>query len=209
MPCIKLTCAFLLISMTVEAQTFGEWFKQKSTQKKYLLQQIAALQVYSGYIQKGYGIAKGGLGSIGGAIGSEYGLHSSYYTHLQGVSAPVRNNPQVVEILRWQQDILKQSSQLKKQNGLSQSESAYIGRVCKALLSDCDARLTDLQAVLADRKTKMSDEERMRQIARVHQAMQDNNRFAAEFYNQVKIYVLQKQQAKDEVNTLKELYGNH
>ncbi|WP_348083363.1 hypothetical protein [Mucilaginibacter sp.] len=194
--------------MTVEAQTFAEWFKQKSTQKKYLLQQIAALQVYNGYIQKGYGIAKGGLGSIGGAIGSEYALHSSYYTHLQGVSAPVRNNPQVVQIFRWQQDILKQISQLKKQNGITPSESVYIGRVCKALLSDCDARLTDLQTVLADRKTEMSDEERMRQIARVHEAMQDNNRFAAEFYNQVKVYVLQKQQAKDEVNTLRKLYGN-
>jgi hypothetical protein len=209
MACIKLICVLVLFSMTAEAQTFGEWFKQKSTQKKYLLQQIAALQVYSGYIQKGYGIAKGGLGSIGGAIGSEYGLHSSYYTHLQTVSAPVKNNPQVTEILRLQQDILKQTGQLKSQNGLTPSESAYTARVCKALLNDCDARLTDLQTVLADRNIEMNDEERMRQIASVHQAMQDNNRFAAEFYNQVKVYVLQKQQAKDEVNTLKKLYGNH
>jgi hypothetical protein len=209
MACIKLTCALLLFSMTVEAQTFGEWFKQKSTQKKYLLQQIAALQVYSGYLQKGYGIARGGLGTIGSAVRSEYGLHSSYYTHLQTVSAPVRNNPQVTEILRWQQDILRHTSQLKKQNGLSQSESAYVGRVDKALLSDCDARLTDLQTVLADRKTEMSDEQRMRQIAGIYQAMQENHRFAAEFHDQVKVYVLQKQQAKDEVNTLKKLYGNH
>jgi hypothetical protein len=209
MACIKLTCLFVLFSITAEAQTFGEWFKQTSTQKKYLLQQIAALQVYSGYIQKGYGIAKGGLGSVGGAIGNEYSLHSSYYRHLQTVSVPVKNNPQVTEILRWQQDILKQTGQLKSQNGLTPSESAYTARVCQALLSDCDARLTNLQTVLADEKTKMSDEERIRQIARIHQAMEDNNRFAAEFINQVKVYLLQKQQEKDELNTLKKLYGNH
>ncbi|MBK8088802.1 MAG: hypothetical protein IPK31_13170 [Chitinophagaceae bacterium] len=34
------------------AQTLNEWVNQKSTQKKYLLQQIAALQVYIGYAKK-------------------------------------------------------------------------------------------------------------------------------------------------------------
>jgi hypothetical protein len=35
----------LLQSLGSSAQTFAEWWKQGSTQKKYLLQQIAALQV--------------------------------------------------------------------------------------------------------------------------------------------------------------------
>ena len=49
---------FAIISTGTRAQTFAEWFRQSATQKKYLLQQIAALQVYIGYVQKGYSIAK-------------------------------------------------------------------------------------------------------------------------------------------------------
>jgi len=206
----KTLIAFILVTAAMshcaQAQTFAEWFSQKKTQKKYLLQQIAALQIYSGYLQKGYGIAKGGLGSIGGYIGNEYGLHSSYYTHLKTVSVPVSNNPQVKDILRWQQDILKQTSAIKSQQGLTVTESSYLSKVCAALLNDCDARLNDLQTVLTDQKTEMSDEERIRQIARLHAAMQDNYRFAAAFGSQVKVYVLQKQQSKNEVITLNRLY---
>jgi hypothetical protein len=209
MACIKLTCVFLLLGVTVRAQTFSEWFRQKSTQKKYLYQQIAALQVYSGYLQKGYGIAKDGLGSIGGFIGNEYGLHSSYFTHLETVSVPVKNNPQVNEILRWQQDILKQVNQLKDQDGLTTKEAMYVSRVSNALLSACNAQLNDLQTVLADQKTKMSDEERIRQIARLHLAMQDNYRFAASFRSQLQIYVRSKQQEVQDVNNLNHLYASH
>ncbi|SDH48773.1 hypothetical protein [Mucilaginibacter gossypii] len=205
---IKLTCLFLLFGLTTRAQTFAEWFRQKSTQKKYLYQQIAALQIYSGYLHKGYSIAKGGLGSIGGYIGNEYGLHGSYYAHLKTVSVPVKNNPQINDILRWQQDILQKAGQLKAQSGLTSNETHYVDKVCDALLSDCDARLNDLQTILADQKTEMSDEERIRQIARLHQAMQDNYRFAAGFQAQLQLYVRDKKQQIQDINTLNHWYAN-
>ena len=40
------TTAIFLLQMAASAQALNEWVNQKSTQKKYLLQQIAALQVY-------------------------------------------------------------------------------------------------------------------------------------------------------------------
>lgn len=208
MACIKLTCLFVLFGISVRAQTFAEWFNQKSTQKKYLYQQIAALQIYGGYLQKGYHIAQNRLGSISGYIGKEYGLHSSYYTHLKTVNAPVKSNPQINDILRWQQDILTQAHQLKTQNGLTDNETLYVSKVCDALLSDCEARLNDLQIILTDQKTEMSDEERIRQIARLHQAMQDNYRFAAGFRAQLQLYVRNKQQQVRNINTLNHLYAN-
>ena len=208
MACIKLIIALLLFSMSTRAQTFAEWFSQKKTQKKYLTQQIAALQVYSGYLKTGYRIAKGGLGSITSYVGNEYGLHDGYYTHLKAVNAAVKNNPQVNDIIRWQQDILKQTNAIKKQDGLTATETAYTGKVCNALLSDCDARITDLQTILADNKTDMSDEERIRQIVRLHQAMQDNYRFAASFRSQLQLYLRNKQQESNDHNTLTQLYAN-
>ncbi|QHS56579.1 hypothetical protein GWR56_13880 [Mucilaginibacter sp. 14171R-50] len=209
MDCIKLTLVALLLAGSVRAQTFAEWFSQKKTQKKYLLQQIAALQVYSGYLKTGYSIAKGGLGSITSYVGNEFSLHDGYYKHLNTVSIAVKNNPRVDDIIRWQQDILKQTMAIKKQTGLTANENNYAGKVCSALLSDCDARINDLQTILSDNKTEMSDEERLRQIGRLHIAMQDNYRFAANFRSQLQIYARNKQQEQQDNNTLRNLYANH
>ncbi|MEO8949940.1 MAG: hypothetical protein ABI308_16115 [Mucilaginibacter sp.] len=208
MTCIKLTLIALCFSITAGAQTFAEWFSQKKTQKKYLLQQIAALQVYSGYLKTGYGIAKGGLGSITSYVGNEFVLHNGYYDHLKNVNTAVKNSSQVKDIIRWQQDILKQTTAIKNQNGLAPTESHYIGKVCAALLNDCDARINDLQMVLSDNKVEMNDEERFRQIARLHQAMQDNYRFAASFRSQLQIYLRNKQQEQKDKNNLTKLYAN-
>ena len=207
MACIKVTLVALLLCGTARAQTFAEWFSQKKTQKKYLLQQIAALQVYSGYLKTGYSVAKGGLGSITTFVGDEYRLHSSYYTHLKTVNTIVKNNPQVNDIIRWQQDILRQTTAIKKQAGLSPKESNYAGKVCTALLNDCDVQINDLQTVLTDNKTEMSDEERLRQISRLHEAMQDNYRFAGGFLSQLQLYIHNKQQEQNNVNTLNKLYA--
>lgn len=208
----KQLLAFTLVTVAMthcaQAQTFAEWFSQKKTQKNYLLQQIAALQIYSGYIKTGYGIAKGGLGSIGGYLNNEYGLHADYYTGLKKVNTAVKNNPQVNEILRWQQNILKQTASIKKQRGLSANESGYIAKVCKVLLADCNAQINDLQLILGYNKTEMSDEERIRQIARLHQTMQDNYRFSANFNAQLKIYLRSKQQEQQDHQTLNNLYAN-
>jgi hypothetical protein len=208
MDCIKLTIVALLLSVSAQAQTFAEWFSQKKTQKKYLLQQIAALHVYSGYLKTGYSIAKSGLGSIGNYLGDEYGLHGDYYNRLKIVNSAVKNNPQVNDILHWQNDILKQTTAIKNQSGLKHQEYAYIVKVCSALLTDCDARMNELQTIVSDNKAEMSDEQRLRQIARLHQAMQDNYRFAASFRNQLQLYIRNKQQEEKDNNILKQLYAN-
>lgn len=191
-----------------KAQTFAEWFNQKNTQRKYLFQQIAALNIYRQYAMKGYQVAKGGLGSIGGYVGKEYGLHDSYYQNLKTVNASVSNDPQVKAILRWQRDILEQLSAARKIKGLTRAESKHINSVCTALLKDCDGQLHDLETVLENGKTEMSDEQRLRQIGRLYDNVQDNYRFAANFTAQVRVYAAQKQQATRDVNSIKKLYGS-
>ena len=72
----------VLCAENLSAQTSSEWFRQKATQKKYLLQQIAALQVYSGYLSKGYSIAKNGLNTIKNIKNGDLLQHSNYFTSL-------------------------------------------------------------------------------------------------------------------------------
>jgi hypothetical protein len=198
--------ASLMVSQT-HAQTFAEWFSQKKTQKKYMLQQIAALQVYSGYLKKGYSIANGGLGYITGSLEEEFGLHSTYYTKLKTVNPVIKNNPQVNDILVWQGDILKSVNNLEKVSYLSHIEKHYVGKVKNALLADCDEQITALQVLLTNGKVEMSDDERISRLNAIHLAMQSNHRFAAGFMGRVTLYSAQKQREINNLNSSKYIFG--
>ena len=202
-----MTLAASALATTVRAQTFAEWFRQKSTQKKYLLQQIAALQVYAAYYKAGNNIAHNGLGSITGSLTSENWLHTTYYDNLSNVSQVVKNNKQVNDILQWQKDILSRMTSLDKIANLNVGEKKYINQVKTALFKDCDEQITELQNVVTDSKLKMSDEERLKHIGIVHSAMQNNYRFASAFADQVKVYSVQRIQEKNNLISEKKIYG--
>ncbi|SCW38074.1 hypothetical protein SAMN03159284_00103 [Mucilaginibacter sp. NFR10] len=202
-----MTVAASALATTVRAQTFAEWFQQKKTQKKYLLQQIAALQVYASYYKAGNNIARNGLGSITGYLKSENNLHTTYYNNLQNVSLIVKNNKQVKDILQWQRDILNRMNTLDKTANLNDGERKYILQVRTALFKDCDQQITELQNVVTDTKLKMSDEERLKNIGAIHTSMQNNYRFASSFSDQVKVYAIQRVQEKSNVFTQKKIYG--
>ncbi|WP_428329670.1 hypothetical protein [Mucilaginibacter sp.] len=210
----KKLLAFAIMTVTasafatkVKAQTFAEWFDQKNTQKKYLLQQIAALQVYAAYYKLGNNIAHNGLGSINGSLTSENGLHTTYYNNLQHVSPVVKNNKQVSDILQWQKDILTRMGNLDKTANLTDNEKKYVVQVKSALINDCNEQITELQNVVTDNKLQMSDEERLKHIGVIHKAMQDNYRFASSFADQVKVYAFQRVQENNNVIAEKKIYG--
>jgi hypothetical protein len=202
-----MTLAASALATTVRAQTFAEWFRQKSTQKKYLLQQIAALQLYAAYYKAGNNIAHNGLGSITGSLTSENWAHTTYYNNLSNVSPVVKNNKQVNDILQWQNDILSRMTSLDKTANLNVGEKKYIIQVKTALFKDCDQQITELQNVITDSKLKMSDEERLKHIGLIHSAMQNNYRFASAFADKVKVYAVQRMQENNNVISEKKIYG--
>jgi hypothetical protein len=202
-----MTAGASVLASQSKAQTFAEWFSQKKTQKKYLLQQIAALQVYSGYLKQGYKIANGGLGYITGSLKNEFSLHSAFYNQLKTVNPVVKNDPRVKEILIWQSDILKSVNDLDKERNLIAGERRYVGNVRQALLADCDEQITALQILLTNGKLEMSDDERISRLNHIHLAMQNNYRFIADFASRVKLYGIQKQQEANNLNFSKQMLG--
>src|SRR5690606_229293 len=92
----------LFCSENLSAQTFAEWFQQKSTQKKYLVQQIAALQLYSGYLSKGYSIAKNGLNTIKSIKDGDILQHDNYFNSLTTVNPQIKRYQKVADILALQ-----------------------------------------------------------------------------------------------------------
>ena len=131
----------ILCADNVSAQTWGEWFSQNSTQRKYLLQQIAAFKVYTGYLSKGYSISKNGLNTIKGFKNGDLTQHTNYFTSLVTVNPKIKRSSRVAEIIALQINIAKQSAtaikNFKRNRHFTQTEINYFQTVLNTLLSDC------------------------------------------------------------------------
>lgn len=197
----------LTIAQAADAQTFAEWFRQKSTQKKYLLQQIAALQVYSGHLRKGYTVAKGGLGSITNELLSENSSHVTYYNKLRRVDPVVARNGQVREILSWQEDIIRLFAGLSQLPAMKAAERNYMLAVQRSVFRDCEALINTLQEVVTDNKVQMSDADRLKLINELHRDMEESLRFTATFTGQAKNFARSRQQESKDNRSIKQAYG--
>ena len=202
---------FVSAAGSLKAQTFAEWFQQKKTQKKYLIQQIAALQVYIGYAKKGYKIAKEGLNTIGGFTKGEFNLHNDYLNSLKTVHPEVRRYVKVAEIIALQVKIIQNYNrtyrQLNSSDAFSEDELAYIGRVYSRLLDDCDKTLDELITITTDGKLEMKDDERIERIDKLYLDMQDKFTFSQSFSNDAKSLAASRLNDKSDVQTSRVLQG--
>jgi len=204
---------FLLISIiqSLQAQTFDEWFQQKKTQKKYLIQQIAALQVYIEYAQKGYRIAKEGLNTIGGFTRGEFNLHTDYFNSLKNVNPEVKRYVKIAEIISLQIQIVQNRNrtirQFKNIDAFSTDELSYIGSVFNRLLDDCDKTLDELITITTDGKLQMKDGERFSRIDKLFAEMQDMFTFSQSFSNNAGLLAASRIKEKSDIQTSQLLNG--
>lgn len=210
---IGLVGLLLCSSLDIKAQTFNEWFKQKKTQTKYLVEQIAALQVYLEYVEKGYHLTRDGLTLIGDIKNGELGLHRGYFNSLKTVNPHIMKYPKIAAILSMQMDIINQQysvrSSSKKSGQFSMDELDYIKKVFDNLEREAEKGLDELQLVLSDGKMKMTDDERITQVDKIYKSMRDKYSFAQSLSNKVKILIRQRKQGRKEAKDLEQLYGKH
>ncbi|MFT4152241.1 hypothetical protein [Parafilimonas sp.] len=201
----------MVLASAAHAQTFAEWFQQKKTQKKYLIRQIAALQVYIGYLQKGYKIAKDGLNTIGDFTQGEFNLHTDYFNSLKSVNPNVKRYAKVAGIITLQVKIVQNYNraikQLKSSAAFSGDELSYIGKVFSNLLDDCAGTLDELIAVTADGKLEMKDDERLKRIDKLYSDMQDEFTFSRSFGDDAKTLAASRLQEESDMQTLRALTG--
>ncbi len=185
----KLIILLLLVTFVsdAKAQTFAEWFPQKKMQKKHLLQQIAALQLYTGYLQKGYSIAQKGLTAIGDFKNGEFNLHSDYFNSLKNVNPKIKNYARVADIISIEIKIVQTYHQTyrqaKKSNAFNTDEINYLHRVFGRLLDDCNANIDELITLTTSGKLEMKDDERLQHIDALYNDMQDKYTFTKSFSN--------------------------
>jgi hypothetical protein len=201
----------MLVGNFCKAQTFEEWFQQKETQKKYLIQQIAAFQMYLGYVQKGYSIAQKGLTSISNIKKGDFKLHRDFFGSLKSINPKVSNSAKVADIIAFQIKIVKVYKETYKQvqasDLFSSKEVDYIFVVFTNLLSDCADVLDAIITVTTNDKLEMKDDERLKRIDALYNSMQDNYTFVQSFGEEAKLLAINRMKEKKDVQTSRTLNG--
>jgi len=189
--------------------SFSDLFGQAGKQKQYYMQQIAAYNAFESELKQGYGVIKHGLNGVASINTAELNAHSAYYTALKQPSQQVKNNKQIQDITQWQLAIISRVNSLSRVNGLTSGEQSYVTGVRAGILKNCSSDLTDLQNLIATGTLQMTDDQRLRQLTKIHQNMQEKYEFTQTFCNTVRMLVIQRQQGTNDTQTLKELYGTH
>ncbi|KAA9038697.1 hypothetical protein FW778_14210 [Ginsengibacter hankyongi] len=208
---MRLLFIVMLAVQITAAQTYDEWFRQKKTQLKYLTEQIAALQVYAGYVEKGYKIAKNGLDAIHAIKQGDFSLHDNYFSSLKKVNPAVKAYSKIAAIVAMQINIIKTCHQQKLNMSSSKqfngNEISYAGTVFENVLNSCTDITDQLIVITTDGLLQMKDDERIERIDHLYNNMQDRLSFVQHFANENNMLAIQRMKDQNDVEVGKELYG--
>ncbi|WP_127127964.1 hypothetical protein [Pseudoflavitalea rhizosphaerae] len=199
----------LILSVQLKAQTWDEWFKQKKTQRKYLLNQIVRLQVYLGHVKKGYNILNTGLTAIGSIKKGEFQLHDLFISDKRRVKPIIRNSFAVLETVRIATQVRQSWSYIKESlsnTSLSPDEKAYILNVKFNLLESLSMDIQHLLNVITSGELEMSDHERIEGIAVIHQNVQNKKAATNAANNSLRVLVNQKNKRNHDIQQLQDLF---
>ena len=202
---ITIIVGLVILSQAAAGQTFDEWFRQKKTQKKYLIQQIAALKVYLGYLKEGYDIAKKGLTIVGDIKQGKFDLDIEYLASLRSVNPSVSGSAKVVSIAAYQRAIMSEFGELKGKSSQSEfftnEEKAYIDQVYANMLRESESSVDELGRVLSNSDFEMKDDERMKRVDFLYTDMRDKYAFTKSFSNSTMLLLAQRANDTYELRT--------
>lgn len=201
--------AFFLVAQQAGAQTFAEWFQQKQTQIRYLIQQIGGLQLYLGYVKKGYNIVDKGWNTVKDLKNGEFNLHKDYFNSLKSVNPSIRKYSRVAEIIALQFQIIARYKiyyqKIKETNVFQPEEIDYCHDVFTKLIDDVADCIEQLTAVLSNGEWEMTDDERMNRIDQLFNEMTGKYAFVCSFGDKAYLLGQQRERELNDLKTLKNL----
>lgn len=200
----------LILSTSAPAQTWNEWFKQKKTQKKYLVKQIALLRVYLGYLKKGYEIADKGLTTIHNIKNGDLNLHRDFFGSLNNVNPHIANSAKVADIIAFQvyviRDIRNVNNFCRNNEYFTPEEIRYVATIYSNMLFWIDASISELLMIIRSNQTEMKDDERLIRIDRLYDDMMEKHAFVQSFDNDVRLMAAEREREQREVESLRKQF---
>jgi len=196
---------WMLFGFATQAQNFDEWVRQKRTQIRYLVNQIAALQIYIELGQEGYSIYRDGLQLIGDIKDGEFNLHKDYFASLSAIHPKVSASPDVQEILQWNEQVQIFRQRIDKLD--AGGATASVRRLFAALSQKSADHAAQLRLLITDGNYQLKDEERIGQIAGVHRQMRKLYGFAKQTYQDALLQSKVLPRQDKEIEIIEQLQG--
>jgi hypothetical protein len=202
---IALACLF--IAKLSISQTTKEWTQQKSTQKKYLIQQIAALHTYIGYAKKGYNIASKGINTIRNIKNGDFNLNRDFFGSQKQINPKIKKYARLADLLAYQYRIIKKTKQvisaIQQTSQLTTDEIDYCKKVFDNLLDECVKTIDEVITILTPDEFTMKDDERLKRVDNTYTDMQDKYAFYSSFSNEMGVLIAQRIAEQYEINRSK------
>jgi len=161
-------------------------------------------------MKKGYQILEGGYNTIKDISQGNFSLHKAFLDGLLAVSPTVRNYYKVAEIVDYQVKLVSEYgtayNRFRADNNFTAGELNYLGSVYDNLLKESLRNLDELLLVVTAGQARMSDDERLKEIDRIHDEMQDKLMFLRSFNNNTSVLALQRARERNDARTTQKAY---
>lgn len=206
---VKVIVLMILIGLSEAAYSQGVvgFFTQKQTQTQYLVQQIAALKVYAGYLKQGYKIVDGGLNTISDIKDGHLKLDENYFEGLKRLHPKVRH--QSAAVVNVHNNILRTIALgrklIREASSLDHSDGAVAEEVFKNAQKTAGDLHISLEQIL-DEGLNMTDDERLGRVNQIYNAMLVQYQGLKVFNQDLQKLEIQKWRDSKDVRDLRKIY---
>ena len=188
--------------------------KAQSTEAAQLLLNFEKLTQFKQILkdmQKGYTILQGGYNTIKDLSQGNFSLHKTFLDGLMAVNPAVRNYKKTAEIISYQLQLMKEYkaafSRFRSYGSFTDDELIYMANVYDNLMKKSLDNLDDLAMVITANKLRMSDDERLQAIDRIHADMEDKLVFLRSFNGSASVLASQRAREQKDVRSMSDLQG--
>lgn len=207
----KLLIVLALTPALANAQLFKEWFRQNSTQREYLKEQIAQLKLYFELTKQGYKIAKQGLGAIHQIKNGELNLHKNRFDSLRIVKSGITSLPRLQHITDLHGSINQICERLAAQiagcEPIEQAVKKQMLAGLKALYDDSQVLIGRFFMVIRDDQLSMTDDERIQQVEKLGEQFEENYLFAQNLRRELGMACQAARQELEDIDNRSRLQG--
>ncbi|MGN6419341.1 MAG: TerB family tellurite resistance protein [Pseudobacter sp.] len=205
-------CVWVVVFVLAGMPASRVWAQAQELQQLALnIEKLAQFRQILADMKKGYEILTKGYNAVKNISQGNFELHKVFLDGLMQVSPAVRQYRRVADIVNYQVSLVKEYKQafksFNRSGSFSAGEMVYIGGVYERLFDASLENLEDLLTVLTANRLRMSDEERLTEIDKIYNSMEDKLVFLRDFNNSTSILSLQRRKEKIELQRLQQING--
>ena len=203
---MKKILLFVLLSSNI---CIGQ--SQEAKQLLLNVEKLAQLKLMLSHMKTGYKILEKGYTSIKNISQGNFNLHRDFLDGLLQVSPAVKKYSKVADIIRVQLKLVKEAkdalAEFRRSRQFTVAEIEYLGNVYANLLKESLKMLDELAMVVTAGKLRMSDDERLQAIDRIHDEVLEQYTFLNEFNNGTAILSLQREKEQMDIDLMRKIHG--